>query len=207
MKNEFGAQMDRAGYAPSILQPTGKSCCFLCGRPAGGEKMDRHEPWNGANRRKSMELGLWVNLHHYGCHEGPGSVHDQPAKARELRAEVQRAAMIRYGWSYGEWLERFGKSEISEEEADALTAPAAPQEAGDPSGAVRQLPFAKGALIGDAARRTSANVAGEVNDAAERRGGCDFGRAGALIRELWPDHQTTLAPSGFRLLPDPDLPF
>ena len=36
---------------------------------------------------------------------------------RELRADAQRAATLRYGWSREEWIERFGKSELSETEA------------------------------------------------------------------------------------------
>lgn len=122
MTNEFGVSLDRAGYAPSVMQPIrrGRCCCYLCGKPAGGEKMDRHEPWGAANRSKSKELGLWVELHHFGCHEGPGSVHADGEKARELRADAQRAAMLRYGWSYEEWIRRFGKSELSEEECRRL---------------------------------------------------------------------------------------
>lgn len=117
MKNEFGAQLDRNGYAPSIIQTSGG--CYLC-RGNGGGKLDRHEPWGAANRQKSKEYGLWVNLCHLGCHEGPGSVHDDAALAREQRKDAQRAAMLRYGWSREEWIARFGKSELSEEEAAHL---------------------------------------------------------------------------------------
>lgn len=122
MKNEFGAELDRAGYAPSIIQPIrpGRCCCYLCGKPAGHEKMDRHEPYGGALRQKSKELGLWVELHHWGCHEGPGSAHDSGEVARQLRADAQRAAMLRYGWTREKWIEEFGKSELSEEECTRL---------------------------------------------------------------------------------------
>ena len=223
MTNEFGAVLDRAGYAPSILQAAGKSCCYLCGKPAGGEKMDRHEPWNGANRRKSMELGLWVNLHHFGCHEGPGSVHDQPAKAREMRADVQRAAMMRYGWSYAEWLRRFGKSEISEEEADKLlvvanvvkkAADGAPvevdiaadgRETDTSADAARHLPL-KGK-----ANSTSSGAARDlplkVKADMDKPGSGTSSRVAALIHEFWPEHQTTFRAAGFREINGPDLPF
>lgn len=123
-KNEFGAALDGAGYAPSIMQRG--ECCALCGR-SWGAKMDRHEPWGGiANREKSKALGLWVTLCHIGCHEGPGSVHDDAALARELRKDAQRAAMLRYGWSREEWIRRFGKSELSEDEAARII----PKDAG-----------------------------------------------------------------------------
>lgn len=114
LENEFGAELDRAGYAPSILQAG--TCCARCGR-RWGVKLDRHEPWGGANRSKSKELGMWVLLCHEGCHEGPGSVHDDGTLARRFRAEAQRAAMLRYGWSTSEFIRRFGKNELSEDEA------------------------------------------------------------------------------------------
>lgn len=115
MKNEFGVLLSGAGYAPSIMERE-RCGCALCGRRFG-VKMDRHEPWGGlANRRKSKELGLWVSLCHDGCHEGPGSVHAEPTKNRELRRMAQAQAMCVYGWSLEEWRRRFGKSELAEED-------------------------------------------------------------------------------------------
>ena len=126
-KNEYGAQLDRNGYAPSIMQPERRGrFCYLCGLPAGHEKMDRHEPYGAALRQKSKELGLWVDLHHWGCHEGPGSAHGSGEVARQLRKDAQVAAMLRYGWSLERWIKEFGKSELTAEEAEALTQPAAP---------------------------------------------------------------------------------
>ena len=113
--NEFGLRLSGAGYAPSILEPE-RAGCALCGR-TWGAKLDRHEPWGGANREKSKGLGLWVSLCHWGCHEGPGSVHDDPARARALRRWAQAQAMAVYGWDTAEWRRRFGKSEIAEGEA------------------------------------------------------------------------------------------
>lgn len=118
-ENEYGAELDPAGYAPSIIQR--ETCCANCGRRWGygmDRKLDRHEPWGGtANRAKSKELGMWVYLCHFGCHEGPGSVHDDAQLARQFRKDAQRAAMLRYGWSREEFIRRFGKSELSEDEA------------------------------------------------------------------------------------------
>lgn len=184
MTNEFGATLDRAGYAPSILHPMqpGRCCCYLCGRPANYEKMDRHEPYGGALRQKSKELGLWVELHHWGCHEGPGSAHDSGAVARQLRADAQRAAMLRYGWDREKWIEEFGKSELSEEEC-------------------LELNEGPGARITTAAGRPR-------ND----EGACEVKPAGAgksrveeILDEYFPNRARTRG--AFQLLPDADLPF
>lgn len=128
MTNEHGVALDRNGYAPSILQKEGCGC-YLCGRRFGA-KMDRHEPFGGANRSRSKGDGMWVLLCHLGCHEGPGSVHDDPAAARELRKDAQRAAMLRYGWSREEFIRRYGKSEMSEEECKRLIIVPADKPAG-----------------------------------------------------------------------------
>ncbi len=112
-ENEYGAELDHAGYAPSIIRTD--TCCANCGR-RWGVKLDRHEPWGGANRSKSKELGMWVLLCHKGCHQGPGSVHDDGSLARRFRKEAQRAAMFRYGWSEEEFIRRFGKNELDEAE-------------------------------------------------------------------------------------------
>lgn len=143
MTNEFGVTMDRNGYVPSILQrgrryisvsshdgggkrgiydggERAPGRCYLCGGREGYglmERLERHEPWNGAaNRSKSKALGMWVNLHRR-CHE---EAHTDAETGRQLRADAQRAAMLRYGWSREEFLARFGKSELSEDECARL---------------------------------------------------------------------------------------
>ena len=189
MTNEFGAALDHAGYAASIMQQNrnGRCCCYLCGRPTGWSKLDRHEPWGAANRRKSQELGLWVLLCHEGCHEGPGSVHADGAKARELRKDAQRAAMLRYGWSREEWIARFGKSELSEDEAKRLIVLPAEDTSSAPAG---HLP-----------------PEGKATKEPDCRAG-NRERVAALIRELWPDHPTTTrGGSAFRTVDGPELPF
>lgn len=50
MKNEWGAELDRNGYAPSIVQAD-TSKCFLCQR--SGVKLDRHEIFGNAMRSKA----------------------------------------------------------------------------------------------------------------------------------------------------------
>ena len=189
--NAYGAEIGRNGYAPSIMQPARTCCCYLCGKPGRAYEMDRHEPFGAANRQKSKELGLWVELHHWGCHEGPGSVHGGNGEAaRQLRKDAQTAAMLRFGWSRERWIAEFGKSELTEAECERLTAPA-----------------------GKAAPPTvppSPSEERHGNEPERRRGK----KAGDIIRELWPDHATTFsgaAPggglSGFMLLNDPDMPF
>lgn len=187
MTNRYGAALDRAGYAASIMQTSkaGRCYCYLCGRPTGYNKLDRHEPWGAANRQKSKELGLWVLLCHEGCHEGPGSVHADGEKARELRKDAQRAAMLRYGWSREEWISRFGKSELDEDEcAKLLTV----------GNAIRQA--APGAPVKlDVTERPESTTAGNQRT------------VGDIIRELWPSHPTTTTPSSFRVIDAPDLPY
>ena len=65
MTNEWGAELDRNGYAPSIVQAD-ISKCFLCHR--SGVKLDRHEIFGNAMRSKSKRMGLWVSLCHEPCH-------------------------------------------------------------------------------------------------------------------------------------------
>lgn len=175
MKNEFDMPLDRNGYAESIMQRR-EGVCWLCGR-SWGAKLDRHEPWGAANRQKSKELGLWVNLCHFGCHEGPGSVHEDGSLARELRKDAQRAAMLRYGWTREEFIARFGKSELSEEECRHL-------------------------IIMPKEQRTE--TCGE--ERRERSEGAGARRTvGDLVAELFPDQPTNTR--GFRVLNDAPLPF
>lgn len=55
--NAFGAEMDRNGYAPSILQQGER--CHMCHENPTFDQLDRHEVFGGAYRKKSKELGLW----------------------------------------------------------------------------------------------------------------------------------------------------
>ena len=201
MKNEFGAEIGRNGYAPSIMQPARTCCCYLCGKPGRAFEMDRHEPFGAAYRQKSKELGLWVNLHHCGCHEGPGSVHGgNSAAARQLRADAQTAAMLRYGWSREKWIAEFGKSELSEEECRKLTV------VGDvirETAAVAPVTVDIAAPEGKTSPPTFPPVPSE-QDAGSKPEGKRMKTVGDIIQEFWPEHQTT---TGFRLIDGPDLPF
>ena len=58
MTNEYGVTLDRNGYAPSIVQDI--DGCWFCKTQQG--KLDRHEIYHGAYRKKSKALGLWALL-------------------------------------------------------------------------------------------------------------------------------------------------
>lgn len=102
--NEFGAPLDKNGYAKSIVQLG--CCCFKCGAENG--KLDRHEVWGGPFREKSKRLGLWVLLCHDTCHLN--GVHQDAEYARRLRAFAQGCAQEEYGWSTEDFICEFGKN-------------------------------------------------------------------------------------------------
>lgn len=117
MKNKYGVSLDKNGYAPSILQRD-LSVCWLDGRPGG--KLDRHEIFGGAFRRKSKALGLWVMLHHKQCHlDGPNAVHCNADTMLCLKQAGQRAAMQAYGWTVEDFRREFGKNYLDQEETNA----------------------------------------------------------------------------------------
>lgn len=102
MTNEYGAKLD-GKYAPSIIQ-SDHSKCYICGRTEG---LQRHEPFNGANRTKSQNLGMWVTLCYF-CHD---MCHKYPEGFGEaMKRETQSKAMKYYDWDRQEWHRRFGKS-------------------------------------------------------------------------------------------------
>lgn len=104
MKNEFDVPLDRNGYAPSILQQ-GCDGCYLCYRNSG--KLDRHEVFHGSDRKKSKELGLWVNV----CQECHYLIHNSDGKLdRKLKEDAQQIAEMYYGWNHDDFRKRFRKS-------------------------------------------------------------------------------------------------
>lgn len=103
MTNEYGANLDRNGYAESIVQDI--DGCYYCGTTAG--KLDRHEIYHGANREKSKRLGLWVTL----CHDCHMTLHQTDAALDwTLKREGQRIAMKRYEMSTDEFRAIIGKN-------------------------------------------------------------------------------------------------
>ena len=104
MKNEYGVALDRNGYAPSVVQYD-LTKCAICG--TSGIRLQRHEPFNGANRQKSKRLGLWVVLCPF-CHD---LCHKYPKEyGSTMRREAQSRAMRHYEWTYNDWVKRFGKN-------------------------------------------------------------------------------------------------
>ena len=104
-KNEFGVQLDRNGYAPSII--SNKLVCHRCERTNG--KLDRHEVFHGPYREKSKNLGCWIYL----CHECHMDLHNTDSEYDyRLKAEAEEYALDYYGWSVAEFRRRFGKNYI-----------------------------------------------------------------------------------------------
>lgn len=104
MENEYGARLDRNGYADSILQQA--ECCFKCGTTAG--KLDRHEVFHsdmgGKMRERSKRYGLWVRLCR-SCHE---AAHGEYAE--RLKRYAQGCAMEGYGWTVETFIKLFGRN-------------------------------------------------------------------------------------------------
>ena len=105
MINEYGADLDRNGYAPSIIART-EARCFLCG--CSVEKLDRHEIFHGAYRQKSKRLGIWVPLCHSRCHLG--GAHKNAQIDLMLKKIAQEAAMNAYGLTIEGFINLFGKN-------------------------------------------------------------------------------------------------
>ena len=101
MTNEYGTELDRNGYAPTIMQRQVR--CYMCCREG---MLQRHEIYGNAFREKSKAYGLWVWL----CPECHHDVHFVNAdKKMLLREHGQRRAEQRYGWSVNEFRDKFGR--------------------------------------------------------------------------------------------------
>lgn len=107
MKNEYGAELDSNGYAPSImpdpLPEVYYGGCYVCG--VGGD-LARHEVFPGPYRTNSKRYGLWINLCPK-CHE---LVHKVGGDQRELKKKAQLVAENYYGWTTEEFRRHFGKN-------------------------------------------------------------------------------------------------
>ena len=105
MKNKYGEEMDRNGYAPSIVGESDK--CYICGRT--DRRIHRHEVYHGGNRTMSKNLGLWVNICEH-CHD---QLHHHDASLDErLKREVQILAMEYYGWEADDFRREIGKNYV-----------------------------------------------------------------------------------------------
>lgn len=81
--------------------------CFLCGSRSN---LERHHIFGGGYRKKSEEHGLVVTLCHFCHNEPPNGVHQNGARARELKAYAQKSAMEAFGWEVEDFIREFGKS-------------------------------------------------------------------------------------------------
>lgn len=114
MTNEYGARLDRNGYAHSILQDD-DSYCLICLGNGYNDPLNRHEVFGGPFRGKSKRLGLWCCLCHSRHHQnGPESVHQNAETALWLKRLAQHMAMEKYGWSMDDFIREFGKSYLEE---------------------------------------------------------------------------------------------
>ena len=105
MTNEYGVKLDANGYAPCIMQPFESGVCFLC--EASGD-LARHEIFNASRRKKSKELGLWVNL----CPRCHMDVHEKPLDFSWMKASGQIRCMAEYDWTVEDFRREFGKSYV-----------------------------------------------------------------------------------------------
>ena len=100
----------------SIIQ-TDRDRCFLCGRRASGDPLDKHHVFFGPCRKKSEQYGLTVYIHHSSCHIfGKNAVHNNAKICRGLQSEVQEIAMNHYGWSIDDFIKLFGRNYLNERE-------------------------------------------------------------------------------------------
>lgn len=103
MKNEYGVDLDRNGYAPSLF-PWKHGECLICGRY--DRPLQRHEVFHGPYRETSKRLGCWVYICDY-CHM---RIHGVDARnEKTLKRIMQKKAMEHYGLTTEQFREVFGK--------------------------------------------------------------------------------------------------
>ena len=91
--------------------PQREGRCFLCGKVAGGDPLDEHHVFGGANRKNSEKYGLKVYLHHNSCHIfGEKAVHKNKDTMRAIQKAVQKYAMEYYSWSEDDFRKIFYRS-------------------------------------------------------------------------------------------------
>lgn len=103
MTNEYGVDLDRNGYAPSLF-PWKPGECLICRR--SDRPLQRHEVFHGPYRETSKRLGCWVYICDY-CHmrlHGSDGMND-----KTLKRIMQKKAMEHYGWTTEQFREVFGK--------------------------------------------------------------------------------------------------
>lgn len=81
--------------------------CYICGST---QWIEKHHVFGGANRKLSEKYGLTVDLCHYHHNEPPDGVHFNKEIREHLQADIQRAAMERYGWTTEDFIKIFGRN-------------------------------------------------------------------------------------------------
>lgn len=104
--NEYGAELDSNGYAPSILD--NGSGCFICGSQ---QAIQRHEIYNNEDRPKCKNLGIWVHLCEQ-CHTR--ITHKEAQERYALKVECEPKVLEYYGWTVQDFRQRFRKNYIDE---------------------------------------------------------------------------------------------
>lgn len=100
--------------AKSIIQEEKK--CFYCGTTYG---LEEHHCLNGnPNRALSEKYGLKVWLCHKCHNEPPDGVHFNKYRMAWLKDYAQIKAMEYYGWSVDEFISKFGKNYLLEDNYD-----------------------------------------------------------------------------------------
>lgn len=107
-ENEYGAALDKNGYAYSIVQLNTDCQCYFCSK---SNKLNRHEVFQGVGlREKSKRYGLWVSL----CIDCHSYIHNNPLsqKATSLNENAERLALEHYGWTTDDFIRIMGKNYI-----------------------------------------------------------------------------------------------
>lgn len=102
-RNEYGVELDRNGYAPSIAPPvTGCRICCRTDKP-----LQRHEVFHGANRQKAKAYGCWIEV----CQTCHHKIHNKDSDLDwGLKGWMQGLCIKHYGWSLEDFRQRFGRT-------------------------------------------------------------------------------------------------
>ena len=103
MTNDYGVELDRNGYAPSIaIHAEGCDLCRRRDRP-----LQRHEVFHGPFRKRAKALGCWLWICDC-CHD---RLHFRDAQFQLYTKQLmQQTAMEHYGWTVEQFRAEFGRN-------------------------------------------------------------------------------------------------